>query len=275
MLLVRDLHADPRIRVPPVDRGGRALRFYAGMPLLDPDGHALGTLCVLDHAPRTLDETQQLGLRALARQTQHLLELRRHGLQQREWLQSRTETAQRLEHERAELQRRHDDLKREASHDPLTGLLNRSALEKLRANPEAMERLNAKGYALAVVDIDHFKQVNDRHGHLLGDQALRAVAQVVAARIRQGDLAVRYGGEEFLVVLPVTPLSAAFEIAERIRVEVERVALPFALSVSIGVAAGDPQRDTPEQVFDRADQALYRAKAAGRNRVFVEETQRV
>jgi len=269
--VVRDLLADPDLAMRPIDSDGMPLRFYAGVPLHSPEGYALGTLCVLDRQPRELNAAQRAGIEALARQAQHVLELRRLGLRQRELLHQRTEAAQRLEHERADLQRRHDDLKREASHDPLTGLLNRSALKRLRANPEAMQRLDAGIYTLAVIDIDHFKQVNDRHGHLLGDQALRAVARVVAHGIRQGDLAVRYGGEEFLLVLPSTPLAGAFEVAERIREAASQVALPFPITVSIGLAAGDPAIDLPEQVFERADQALYRAKAGGRNKVVAED----
>lgn len=274
-LVVRDALDAADIAVRLADAGGEPLRFQAGAPLRSPDGHALGALCVFDRMPRKLEAAQQSGLEALARQVGHLLELRKLERRQRELLQQRSEATQRLEHERADLQRRHDDLQREARHDPLTGLLNRNALERLRANPEAMRRLDAAGYALAVIDIDHFKQVNDRHGHLLGDRALRAVAQAVSGCIRQGDLAVRFGGEEFLVVLPSTPLAGAFEVAERMREAVMRAELPFAVTVSIGVAAGDPRRDRPEQVFERADQALYRAKAGGRNRVVADDTPRV
>lgn len=275
LLEVPDIAVETQLEACPVDAANRTLRFYAGVPLLSPEGFAIGTLCVLDHAPRRLSDAQRSGLQALGRQTQALLRLRHYGLRQRELLEQRLQATQRLERERAELQRRHDHLEHEASHDPLTGLLNRSALARLRVNPEALQRLNAGGYTLAVVDIDHFKQVNDRHGHLLGDQALRTVAQAISQGIRRGDVAVRYGGEEFLLILPSTPLAGAFELAERIREAVERVALPFPLSVSIGLAAGDPQADRPEEVFERADQALYRAKAGGRNRVVADDTPRV
>lgn len=274
MLEVPDLLEDARTPMRPVDAEGNPLRFYAGMPLRSPDGKALGTVCVLDNVPRTLTPAQRENLRALARQTQHLLELRRHTLQQSHILLLRMQDAERLEHARADLQRRHDDLKRVATHDPLTGLLNRAALQQLRSRPEAMEKLQASGYALGVIDIDHFKQVNDRHGHLIGDEALRAVADIIAASIRKDDIAVRYGGEEFLVVLLDTALSTAFEVAERIRHGVGRAPLPFSISVSVGLAAGNPATDTPEQVFERADQALYRAKAAGRNRVIADDTPR-
>lgn len=274
LLEVPDLTQDARTPMRPLDAAGAALRFYAGMPLRSPEGYALGTLCVLDPTPRTLAPAQRQALAALARQVQHLLELRRYLLQQGNLLQQRLADAERLENARADLQRRHDDMKRAATHDALTGLLNRTALEQLRQRPDAMLKLEAAAYALAVVDIDHFKQVNDKYGHLIGDEVLRSVAETIAGSIRQEDIAVRYGGEEFLVVLLATPLSSAYEIAERIRQSVTEAPLPFPVTVSIGIAAGMPPQDTPERVFELADQALYRAKAGGRDRVVADDTQR-
>ena len=252
--------------------GQAPLRFYAGMPLLSPDGYPLGVLCVMDVKPRQLTAQQRAGLKVLARQTQHLFELRRYALEQRRLLSEREAFTQRLEHARAELEQRHEKLQQSAGRDQLTGLLNRTALAQLRESPKAMQKLESAAYSLALLDVDHFKQVNDRHGHLLGDRALRAVADAVRASVREGDIAVRYGGEEFLIVLPGTGLSGAYEVAHRVRERVAAASLPFALTVSVGIAAGDPLRDRPEQVFDRADQALYQAKANGRDRVVVDET---
>ncbi|MFC3551414.1 GGDEF domain-containing protein [Lysobacter cavernae] len=272
MLVIEDLRAQSEFAPPSLRIGEQSLRFYAGMPLLSPDGHALGAICVLDSKPRALSAAQREGLEVLARQTQHLFELRRYALEQRRLLSEREAFAQRLEDARADLQRRNDQLEHNATHDALTGLLNRAALAQLRDNPAAMRQLQHAPYTLMLLDIDHFKQVNDRHGHLLGDRALRAVADAVAASIRQHDIAVRYGGEEFLVLLPDTRLATAAQVAERIRQRIAHVALPFALTVSIGLAASEPTRDWSERVFDRADQALYRAKSAGRNRVVVDDT---
>ena len=173
------------------------------------------------------------------------------------------------------LQRRNADLAHTALHDELTGLLNRAGLNRLRHKRDAIAQLQGGTYAIAVLDLDRFKRINDRHGHLAGDSALQAVARVVSGSIRATDVAVRYGGEEFLMVFPRTPLGLAYQVAERIRVAVAACDLPFPLSVSIGLAAGDPQRDTPEAVFERADQALYRAKAAGRNQVVADDTPRL
>ena len=272
LLVIEDIARDPRVRTTAVRIDQSPLRFYAGMPLLSPDGYPLGILCVMDVKPRQLSAKQRAGLEALARQIQHLFELRRHALEQERRLSEHQASSLQLEHARAELEQRHENLQRTAERDQLTGLLNRTALAQLRDNPRAMQKLERAPYSLVLLDVDHFKLVNDRHGHLLGDRALRAVADAVSASVRTGDAAVRYGGEEFLIVLPDTGLTAAFEIAHRIREKVAAASLPFALTVSGGVAAGDPLRDRPEQVFERADQALYQAKASGRDRVVADDT---
>nr|WP_255783861.1 diguanylate cyclase [Lysobacter chinensis] len=272
LLEVPDVRADRRFSRICLEVDGWPLRFYAGMPLRSPDGHALGTICVLDAVPRELSEVQRDGLQVLARQTQHLLELRRYANEQRRLLAEREAFTLRLEEARADLQRRNEQLEHRAHHDQLTGLMNRVGLAQLRQRPEAIARLTGAPYSLMLIDVDHFKQVNDRHGHLLGDRALQAVADAVAATVRSSDIAVRYGGEEILVVLPETRLAGAVEVGERIRDRVMHSGLPFALTVSIGVAAGEPGELWADQVFDRADQALYRAKAGGRNRVVADDT---
>ncbi|HSM11481.1 MAG TPA: sensor domain-containing diguanylate cyclase [Lysobacter sp.] len=272
MLVIEDVARDPRLRAMAVRIDQTPLRFFAGVPLLSHDGYPLGILCVMDMKPRQLTAKQCEGLQALARQIQHLFELRRLGLEQERRLSEGEASSLQLEQARAELEQRHQNLQRTAERDQLTGLLNRTALAQLRENPRAMLKLESAPYSLALLDVDHFKQVNDRHGHLLGDRALRVVAEAVTASIRAGDVAVRYGGEEFLIVLPGTDLTAAFEVAHRIRERVAASSLPFPLTVSAGIAAGDPQRDRPEQVFDRADQALSQAKASGRDRVIADDT---
>ena len=274
-LVVNDLEIDP---IPAARRRrihGQPPRFYAGVPLLSPDGHALGTVSVADVVPRQLSPAQIEGLELLARQTQHLLELLRMMREQGQLLSAREAAAQRAERDRADLQRRHDALQESANRDPLTGLLNRAAMHRLLEEAKTRDPTQRARYCLLMIDIDHFKQINDVHGHLLGDEALRAVAAAVTASIRKGDVAVRYGGEEILVVLPGTELANAAEVAHRLRDAVAASALPFHLTISVGIAAGDPAYDQPEQTFDRADQALYRAKAGGRDRVVVDDTPRI
>lgn len=153
--------------------------------------------------------------------------------------------------------------------DALTGLLNRRALfDRFGTRP-----LTAPT-AVLLCDLDHFKSVNDRHGHAAGDDVLRQFAATLRKAVRANDAAARLGGEEFAVVLPQTPVTTAAVIAERIRAEfaehkLETLAGPLATTVSIGVAACEENAESLETLLGRADAALYVAKRDGRNRVTV------
>jgi len=173
-----------------------------------------------------------------------------------------------------ELRRRHEaeqGLATLAATDSLTGLANRRRLDQVLRQEWARAQRNRKPLAVLMVDVDHFKAFNQRHGHAGGDHALREVARVIEACIRRpADLAARYGGEEFQVVLPETDLAGAQLLAERIRTRVEALA-PFAddaraVTVSIGIGLSGTQHDL-SRVLGAADEALYRAKAKGRNRI--------
>ncbi|SPO59397.1 sensor domain-containing diguanylate cyclase [Pseudomonas inefficax] len=173
-----------------------------------------------------------------------------------------------------ELRRRHEaeqGLATLAATDSLTGLANRRRLDQVLRQEWARAQRNRKPLAVLMVDVDHFRAFNQRHGHAGGDHALREVAKTIEACIRRpADLAARYGGEEFQVVLPETDLSGAQMLAERIRSSVEALA-PFAddahsVTVSIGIGLSGTQHDLAK-VLGAADEALYRAKANGRNRV--------
>lgn len=157
-----------------------------------------------------------------------------------------------------------------AERDPLTGVYNRRRLfERLE---EEVER-SRRGYSplsVCMLDVDHFKQVNDRHGHQAGDEVLRQVASTIATSLRSIDSLGRYGGEEFVLVLPQTPRDGAREKAERVRGAVDlSCACGEALTVSIGVAGYRPG-DSVDTLLARADAALYAAKERGRNRVVLE-----
>lgn len=162
--------------------------------------------------------------------------------------------------------------------DPLTGLLNRRYLEERLS--EELERSKRHRFPMSflMVDIDDFKQYNDNLGHQAGDLALEMTAQCLKTALRSADVASRYGGEEFSILLPQTSLSEARVIAERIRRRVERTQYPQgkeqplgAVTVSIGISAFGPQTDTPASVIYAADQALYVAKSRGKNRVIAFE----
>ncbi len=162
----------------------------------------------------------------------------------------------------------------ESMTDALTGLYNHRRFHELLHDTVEGARLNDGDVAVLFCDIDHFKQLNDRHGHLVGDEVLRRVSRIMSASVRRGDIAARYGGDEFGVLLHGADMETAIEVAERIR---ERVAELWvgrgdaSTTISIGVAtlAG---HDDAEELLASADRALYAAKDGGRDRVVRADT---
>ncbi len=157
-----------------------------------------------------------------------------------------------------------------ARRDSLSGLGNRTALDQALATESARAQRFGLPFTMLVVDIDHFKNVNDTLGHSAGDQVIRSVATELVACLRPYDQAFRYGGEEFVVLLGQTGTAKGMEIAERIRRRIAAQCKPvenpsLRITVSVGLAGFNPAH-TPAQLFERADKALYRAKESGRNR---------
>lgn len=167
-------------------------------------------------------------------------------------------------------------LSAEARTDALTGLPNRRSFdEELRRRFDQWRR-NDVPVSLLLVDIDHFKSINDRHGHPTGDAALRWTAQIIRDALREMDIPARYGGEEFGVILPGTRLSDASNVAERLRAAIaarpfEENGAAFAVTASIGAATA-VANDSPEELIGRADEALYQAKQHGRNRAYARDS---
>jgi diguanylate cyclase len=167
----------------------------------------------------------------------------------------------------------YDEIRQQTNHlmtftevrtDPLTRVSNRRGLdETLESMFALMERYN-QPFSLAIFDIDHFKEVNDKKGHLQGDRTLQAVARILDEAVRDTDVVARYGGEEFVVVMPHTTLENACHFAERVRTDVEN---GLGLTVSGGVAMA-LDGDNAQTLLSRADAALYSGKAAGRNRIY-------
>lgn len=203
--------------------------------------------------------------------------LRRHRDHLEEAVARRTrelsEANAKLHTEVAERRRAEQELTQLAIRDPLTGLYNRREME--RRLDEEIERCRRYQHPLTIVmlDIDHFKQVNDTHGHRVGDEVLRSVAARLERALRRADFVARYGGEEFLAILPDTAQTPAAELAERIRNDLAQAMItlvdgvPLRVTASFGVASFPPHGADRETLCERADRALYRAKAAGRNRV--------
>jgi diguanylate cyclase (GGDEF)-like protein len=160
-----------------------------------------------------------------------------------------------------------------ATRDELTGLPNRRAMQDLMGLEHRRSVRSGRPMLLAQLDIDHFKRINDAHGHATGDRALQAFASVVRASVRDTDVLARWGGEEFVLLLSETRLDDARDLLERLRQAVATMEIPHTdgtlrMTVSIGVAVHLPG-DTVDLTLERADQALYTAKSLGRNRIAV------
>ena len=169
------------------------------------------------------------------------------------------------------LSQRQAELEYLAHNDVLTGLANRlAANERLETEFVRMQRSD-RPYAVLMMDIDLFKDVNDSHGHAAGDQVLQRVANTLHLTLRKSDFAARFGGEEFLALLPATDMPAALQVAEKLRQAVESSPDPVAgrVTLSIGLAMAAPDQANEEVAVRNADHALYRAKRQGRNRVQV------
>jgi diguanylate cyclase (GGDEF)-like protein len=158
---------------------------------------------------------------------------------------------------------------RRAASDALTGLPNRRAADEVFKRMVAQASRNVSPLAAVLLDLDRFKEVNDKHGHESGDRALALVGRIIASTIRASDFAARFGGEEFLVLLPDTDRDAAAIVAEKLRSEIEHAELVGVgpISASLGLAVLPTDAGEPEELLRKADRALYAAKEGGRNRV--------
>lgn len=267
-LVVPDATLDQRFADNPLVTGSPAIRFYAGAPLVTPDGQALGTLCVIDSQPRQLDQERVAALEALSRQVVAQLELRRTAQQMREQLANREVYLAQLEDYQKQLSEENRELQRASLTDALTRVGNRAALD-LRLDEEiARAQRQGAELSLMLADADHFKQYNDTWGHPAGDVLLQMLAQVLRRRTRASDFVARYGGEEFAILLTTTGRDSARKVAEQIRAAVETTEFPERkVTISAGVATLGGSIKNRESLLHAADEALYAAKRGGRNRV--------
>lgn len=167
-----------------------------------------------------------------------------------------------------ELQHANQELERQASSDPLTGLLNRRGFDARLATAVALAQRSGRPLSVITIDVDHFKRVNDTYGHEVGDNVLRTLAQQLKTRLRASDAVARLGGEEFIVLLADTAPMTALEMAEQLLVVVATLARDDAgtVTISAGVSALRPEDENGNAMLRRSDAALYAAKTAGRNR---------
>ncbi len=251
-LNIPDLTLDPRTAQLPATLSEPRYRMYSGANLVSSGGHRLGTLCVLDVLPRQLSEGQIRLLSRLAGQVVALMELRVRD---------------------AQLERALAEMSRLAHEDVLTSLFNRRALMQALEREINVARRNGSALSLLMLDLDHFKQINDRHGHPVGDAVLQSTAGLIQASLRQVDIAGRIGGEEFAVLLPGTLHEGALHVAEQLRKRLASFAfqdasgLSFQVTASFGVSTFNASLTDAGALLAAADRALYKAKQAGRNRV--------
>jgi len=243
----------PRFYDNPLVANNPHIRFYAGHPLCTETGSHVGTLCVIDTKPRkfTPEHTEVLQDLAALVETElergQLSETRRNLLLQK------------------------DDLTRKAMTDELTRTWNCGAIGELLELQLAQVRRGAQ-LCLAMIDVDHFKRINDTHGHQTGDEVLVEMATRMRRSAREVDVLGRYGGEEFLMILSDCNLNVAMTVVERIRNDIASSPIatragPLAVTISIGIVACDTAHADVKSLIRAADELLYRAKKNGRNRV--------
>ena len=235
-LIVPDALADPRFANNPFVVGKPYVRFYAGVPLRTSGGHNIGTLCVVDTTPREIGVAEMETLKDLGRIAMNEFELRRV-----------------------------------ARTDGLTGALSRRAFKEEARRQCALALRHHHDLSCVTLDLDHFKAINDSHGHSAGDTVLIRTVEVCLAHLRDTDSLGRMGGEEFAVLLPHTGRAAALQVAEKLRGEIEAMTVeiasrPIAVRASFGIASLDPSTRDIDTLLNKADAALYEAKRGGRNR---------
>lgn len=246
---------DPRFVDNPLVLGQPKVRFYAGIPLRSPAGIVLGTLCLIDHKPRKFDDVQVEELRDFA------------ALVEAEFYYRL------LSAEQSVLIQENDSLKRKALLDGLTGLWNKTAIIELLRREVLLSHREQKPLSLLIIDVDHFKNINDTYGHPVGDDCLKQVSQKIKSLLRVSDVVGRYGGDEFLALLPAATEKDGKLVADRIIRRLSEAPIQvgdykLSVTVSIGVSAislaGVPT--SADTLVEQADKTLYQAKNEGRNR---------
>lgn len=253
LLVVPDTTKEPLMAQHPMVVGAPHIRFYAACPVYNEQGVLVGSINLVGSKPRTFSENDRLALRDMARMVERELYVRFVNAR-RQYLEQKTR-----------------NLRRKSLIDPLIGIWNRGAIMRILGIEAA--RCDKMGVPLSVVvlDLDFFKRINDTYGHPAGDAVLASVSSRLRACMRQLESIGRYGGEEFLAVLPGSSLEVALAIAERMRDAIAAVPQNIGgklvdLTISAGVCCSESfPSASGDELINLADKALYAAKAAGRN----------
>ncbi len=236
------------------------VRAYAGIPLVTEGGQVIGSFCAVDFKPKQWTERDIDILTDLARSTMREIELRRV-------IQESETTNLRLVEQVQKVNELNHQLEVLSTTDSLTGVKNRRAFEHSLDQELALVDRRATPLSLVIVDVDHFKKVNDTYGHTAGDGVLQTIAALLTQSARTVDIVARIGGEEFAVILPNTDQTSALMVAERMRATVANEAWPhLPMTISLGTATL-LNLEKASGLFLRADKAMYLAKTLGRNRV--------
>ncbi len=253
--VINDTLEDSRSAEHPLVVNKPNFRFYAGYPLQESSGLAVGTLCLFDTKPREFTEEQLCTLHDLG-------EIARNELLTIQLSDAQSEFINKL-----------GAARREALFDPLTRIWNRrGAGVLLRSSLQKAQEMDTD-ISICLLDVDNFKEINDTHGHQAGDQVLRKLAAMLVSSVRADDIICRYGGDEFLLILPETSAADATQIAERARRAVSETPVQIReaavqASVSIGLAARHRGTEvTLEELLKQIDDALIFCKREGRNQI--------
>lgn len=240
MLVVRDALLDSRFSNNRFVVGPPHIRFYAGVPLRTPDtGHGIGTLCVIDTRPREFEAADMEALADLGALVMSVLELRQHVVI-----------------------------------DALTGALSRRAFRRELDRAVSLARRHKQELSCLMLDLDHFKEINDRYGHPAGDRVLAAAVAACEGHLRASDAIGRLGGEEFAVLLSMTRQTGAIEVGERLRASIAAMSVEHGgeiirATASFGLATLNGTVPDADALLAHADEALYQAKTEGRNRLAI------
>jgi diguanylate cyclase (GGDEF)-like protein len=266
VLVVPDAREDVRFADNPLVVHSPALRFYAGAPLVTAAGESLGTLCVIDRVVRTLTDAQVHSLRALSRQVMAQLELRLH-------VAAQEQQKKELEAYQKRLEEANQLLEVASLTDDVTGFHNTRFLHRQLDTLLAPPNEQKTPHSLAFFDMDKFKSVVDKHGHQLGARVLREVAESIDQVLEPQDQIVRYGGDEFVVILPEQNTDLAMAKVERMQARIsttpflQQEGLNLRVTASFGLATFPDDAVNKHQLLAEADRNLFQSKASGRNQV--------
>ena len=283
VLVVEDTHQSDLFCDNPLVTGAPHIRFYAGAPLITPDGYALGSLCVIDYVPRQIKAHQKQALKILSRQVVAQMELRYQSSQLKsvnaslerrvnERTAGLTAALQKLLVTQNKLRKRKTALRHSALHDPLTGLPNQSYfVQRLEQSIQLANRDQRHLYAVLSIDINDFDSINQSLGHEVGDRILKHVADQIRLMLRKSDLVARLGGDEFAVLLDDIPnaehaIVAVERIQAQLRQPYKTQGKPLFISTSIGITFSQQGYRQPETAIRDANIAMHRAKQQTKQR---------